>query len=75
MCRRWTGQRLSHDLVSPNSAAKEDDTYFENPLFYATWNDESSTWVQAFSDERTTVSIEICEEIPGTGEPDHFPAI
>jgi len=54
---------------------KEGVTYPENPLFYESWDDESSIWVQAISDERTNVWKEICKKIPGTGEPDQVPAI
>merc|ERR1711953_311056 len=54
---------------------KSGTVYPENPLFYETWDDESSKWVQAISDERTAVWKAICKQYPSAGEPNQVPAI
>merc|ERR1711953_210595 len=54
---------------------KEGVTYPENPLFYETWDDESSKWVQGISDERCAVWKAICAKHPEAGEGDQVPAI
>merc|ERR1711953_629115 len=54
---------------------KQGVVYPDNPLFYETWDDESSKWVQAISDERTAVWKAICAQYPDAGEPDQVPAI
>jgi hypothetical protein len=50
-------------------------TYPANPLFYETWNDEASEWCQKISDERLAIWRAICEQVPGTGEPDQVPGL
>merc|ERR1719183_2450418 len=54
---------------------EEGKVYPENPLFYETWDDKSSEWVQKISDERCKVWAAICEKVPGTGEPSQVPAV
>jgi glyceraldehyde 3-phosphate dehydrogenase len=51
----------------------EGKIYPENPLFYETWDDESSKWCQKISDERILIWKTICEKVPGTGEPGQVP--
>jgi hypothetical protein len=47
--------------------------YPENPLFYETWNDESSDWDQKISDERKLIWETICKLKPSAGSPDQVP--
>jgi len=51
----------------------EGKIYPENPLFYETWNDDSSEWDQKISDERKLIWETICRLKPGTGEPHQVP--
>jgi len=50
-------------------------TYPENPLFYETWDDDSSEWVQKISDERVKIWETICEKFPSAGKPKQVPHI
>jgi len=54
---------------------KDGVTYPENPLFYESWDDESSKWVQGISDERCAVWKAICEQHPTAGQAEQVPAI
>merc|ERR1739848_561291 len=47
--------------------------YPENPLFYESWNDESSKWCEKISEERVNIWQTICKLKPGTGEPNQVP--
>merc|ERR1711988_2044931 len=47
--------------------------YPENPLFYETWDDDSSKWCQLISDERLKIWTTICQKVPGTGDPSQVP--
>jgi hypothetical protein len=67
-----------YGLFGPDSQLglyTEGKVYTENPLFYETWDDNSSKWVQAISDERKKVWATICEKVPGTGSPEQVPAV
>jgi hypothetical protein len=65
-----------YGLFGPDSQLglyTEGRVYAENPLFYETWDDRSSMWAQAISDERKKVWAAICMKHPGAGEPDQVP--
>eukprot|EP00928_Gymnodinium_smaydae_P023558 TRINITY_DN1939_c0_g2_i1.p1 TRINITY_DN1939_c0_g2~~TRINITY_DN1939_c0_g2_i1.p1 ORF type:complete len:568 (-),score=123.99 TRINITY_DN1939_c0_g2_i1:167-1627(-) len=67
-----------YGLFGPDSQLglyEEGKVYSENPLFYESWDDKSSSWVQAISDERCKVWASICAQVPGTGEPSQVPAV
>jgi hypothetical protein len=65
-----------YGLWGPNSQLglyTQGKVYKENPLFYETWDDNSSAWCQKISDERRKVWEAICKKVPGTGSPEQVP--
>jgi hypothetical protein len=67
-----------YGLFGPDSQLglyEEGKVYPENPLFYETWDDKSSDWVQKISDERKKVWAGICDKVPGTGKPEQVPEV
>eukprot|EP00406_Dinophysis_acuminata_P020686 CAMPEP_0179341112 /NCGR_PEP_ID=MMETSP0797-20121207/69662_1 /TAXON_ID=47934 /ORGANISM="Dinophysis acuminata, Strain DAEP01" /LENGTH=517 /DNA_ID=CAMNT_0021055163 /DNA_START=1 /DNA_END=1551 /DNA_ORIENTATION=- len=67
-----------YGLFGPDSQLglyEEGKVYKENPLFYETWDDRSSEWVQKISDERCNVWAKLCEKFPGTGKAEQVPAV
>lgn len=52
---------------------KEGKVYSENPLFYETWDDESTEWLMKINDERLKIWKTILEKYPETGKVDQVP--
>mmetsp|Transcript_12211 Transcript_12211/g.34549 ORF Transcript_12211/g.34549 Transcript_12211/m.34549 type:complete len:419 (-) Transcript_12211:96-1352(-) len=52
---------------------KEGTVYPENPLFYETWDDESTEWMQKINDERISVWKAILAKYPDTGKAEQVP--
>jgi len=47
--------------------------YPENPLFYETWDDESTEWLMKINDERLKIWKTVLEKYPDTGKVDQVP--
>jgi hypothetical protein len=55
------------------SGYKEGVVYPENPLFYETWDDESTKWLMKINDERLKIWKTIVEKYPGAGKVEEVP--
>jgi hypothetical protein len=55
------------------SGFKPGTIYPENPLFYETWDDESTAWLMKINDERLKIWKTILEKYPGTGKLSEVP--
>jgi len=55
------------------SGYKEGVTYPENPLFYESWDQESTDWLMKINDERLKIWTTILEKYPATGTVDQVP--
>jgi len=55
------------------SGFKEGMVYPENPLFYETWDDESTAWLMKINDERLKIWKTILEKYPSTGKVEQVP--
>jgi hypothetical protein len=67
-----------YGLFGPGSQLglySEGKVYPENPLFYETWDDNSSKLAQAICDERQKVWAAICQKFPGSGEAEQLPVV
>jgi len=47
--------------------------YPENPLFYETWNEDSTEWLMKINDERLAIWKAILEKFPNTGKVEEVP--
>jgi len=52
---------------------EEGKVYPENPLFYETWDDESTEWLMKINDERLKIWKTIVEKYPETGSVEQVP--
>jgi len=52
---------------------KDGVVYPENPLFYETWDEESTEWLMKINDERLSIWKAILEKYPETGNIDQVP--
>lgn len=55
------------------SGYQEGATYPENPLFYESWDDESSNWLMKLNDERLSIWKAILDKFPETGKVEQVP--
>jgi len=52
---------------------KEGTVYPENPLFYETWDEESTEWLMKINDERLAIWKTIIDKFPETGKVEQVP--
>jgi len=52
---------------------EEGKVYDDNPLFYETWDEESTEWLMKINDERLKIWNTILSKYPGTGKADQVP--
>jgi len=52
---------------------KEGKVYAENPLFYETWDEESTEWLMKINDERLNIWKAILAKHPATGRVEQVP--
>jgi len=55
------------------SGYAEGTVYPENPLFYETWDDESTEWLMKINDERLKIWKTILDKYPDTGKVEQVP--
>jgi len=51
----------------------EGKVYPENPLFYETWDDESTAWLMKINDERLNIWKTVVEKYPSAGKVEEVP--
>jgi len=51
----------------------EGKVYPENPLFYETWDDESTTWLMKINDERLNIWKTVVAKYPSAGKVEEVP--
>jgi len=52
---------------------EEGKVYPENPLFYESWDDESTEWLMKINDERLKIWKTICDKHPDAGKVEQVP--
>jgi len=55
------------------SGYREGVVYAENPLFYETWDEESTTWLMKINDERLNIWKALLKKYPNAGKVEQVP--